>query len=90
MQVTILLQINNSDVDIICLQEVLFADIQRQIYRGLKDKYPYILSALDLSAEGESPERACALEEVQQVLGCSQAQCPGLTGVELAGCFALR
>jgi hypothetical protein len=77
-------------VDIICLQEVLLANLQRQIYRAVKDEYPYILSALDLTVEEESPERACAVGEVEQVDQCSQVQCPGLTGSMLFGCFSIR
>lgn len=77
-------------MDIICLQEVLTADIQWEIYRSLKDKYPYILSALDLTIEGESLERACTLQELQQVGFCVQTQCAGLSGQELIGCSSLR
>ena len=85
-----MLQIDSSGVDIICLQEILTANIQREIYRALKDEYPYILSALNLTIEGESLEMACDLEELQQVGLCVGMQCGGLTGLELVGCTSLR
>ena len=66
-------------MDIFCLQEVFFADVQREIYRALKGKYPYILSAADLSAESESLERACEPPELLGVLTCLQTDCAGLT-----------
>lgn len=87
-----MLQIDSSDVDIFCLQEIFDTGIQRQIYAALKNKYPYSLSALNLSAEGESAERACSLEQLQQVGVCAQTQCPNLppAGGAFAACVALR
>ena len=81
------LQINDSDVDIFCLQEVFFADIQRQIYRALKERYPYILSATDLTLESESPERACEPQELFGVFTCVQTLCAGLPDNEASICL---
>ena len=42
-----------------CLQEILAVDIQQQIYRSLRQVYPYIYSALDLTAEFDAQTPAC-------------------------------
>ena len=83
-------QLSYSNVDIICLQEVFFGDMQRKLYRTLRRKYPYAVSALDLTAEEESLERACTVDELHQVVGCLLAECANLTGAELSVCSILR
>ena len=77
-------------MDIFCLQEVFFADIQRQIYRALVDRYPYILSAANLTKETESPERACGVQEALGLVACVQTNCAGLTGGDATICFVQR
>lgn len=77
-------------MDILCLQEVFFADTQRLIYRALKNKYPYAVSALNLSLDEESPQRACTVQEAILFQTCIATQCPGLTGNLLGNCFLMR
>lgn len=82
---------NNSDVDILCLQEVYFADTQRQIYRSLRHKYPYAVSALDLSVEDVNTQMpACSVQEGTVFQQCVHTQCAGITGFQLGGCVVLR
>lgn len=54
-------------------------DIQQQIYNALSQKYPYILSAADLSAEVD-PTPACTPQELQELVVCIATQCSGLEG----------
>ena len=68
-------QIINSDVDIFCLQEVWYADIQKKIYSGVKDYYPYVLSAVDLTDNTVSSEPACTLEVLSSVQECQRNAC---------------
>ena len=77
-------------MDILCLQEVFPANLQRRIYRALKNKYPYILSALDLTVEEESSERACSVAQVSQVDVCARQHCSGLEGEQYSICFQGR
>ena len=72
-------------MDVLCLQEVFFVDIQQQIYNALNEKYPYILSAADLSAEVNSTP-ACTSQELGELVVCTNAQCPGLEGIALTVC----
>ena len=85
------LQIRDSDVDILCLQEAIRVDIQREIYESLLATYPYILSAVDLSAPFSMyPQPACAVADLQLYGACIQTECP-LTDLEaLLVCFAIR
>ena len=71
-------QIIESDVDIFCLQEVWYADIQRQIYNGVKDYYPYALSAVDLTDSTVSSEPACTRDTLNQFLQCQAMNCAAL------------
>lgn len=81
------LQIRNSDIDILCLQEVYFADVQRQIYRALQDTYPYIFTAADLTADDSDPTRACTLSELLTIGICLITHCAGLERVEMFACI---
>ena len=85
-------QIIKSDVDIFCLQEVWYADIQRQIYNGVKDYYPYALSAVDLTDSTVSSEPACTRDTVNQFLQCQAMSCAAFAGsfFQTAVCAALR
>ena len=58
-----------------CLQEILAVDIQQQIYRSLRQVYPYIYSALDLTAEFDAQTPACTLSDVEQLDSCVETQC---------------
>ena len=86
------LQIRKSrDVDIFCLQEVWYADVQKSLYNSVKDKYPYALSAVDLnnSSTGNS-DPVCSVAELGQFGACLATNCPGLSGTEALACLVLR
>ena len=86
-----LLQIRQSrDVDIFCLQEVWFADVQRSLYNSVRDKYPYALSAVDLNNSTGNSDPVCPLVVLGQFGACQATNCPGLSGTELLGCLVLR
>lgn len=86
----LIIQIEESDVDILCLQEIFYGDIQRQIYADLSQTYPYILSNLDFSAEFNT-NGACTLSEIQQMSECIAAQCSSFTDpTEQFACIALK
>ena len=59
-----------------CLQGVMFADIQRQIYQDLRDTYPYIHSAVDFSADYDVETPACTQGQVEQFAACIKEKCP--------------
>ena len=85
-------QIIKSDVDIFCLQEVWYADIQRQIYNGVKDYYPYALSAVDLTDSTVSSEPACTMEMLGPGIECQMNFCSQYANNPLlfATCVAIR
>ena len=77
-------------MDIFCLQEVVQADVQRRIYSALRQKYPYAVSALDLSAEVDSSQPACTLEEAGGVQVCTVTNCAGLDEDSTRACVIFR
>ena len=85
-------QIIKSDVDIFCLQEVWYADIQRQIYNGVKDYYPYVLSAVDLTDSTVSSEPACTIEMLGPALECQINSCSEFSNdpPQFAACGGVR
>ena len=62
-------------MDFLCLQRVVLVDIQRQIYQGLRDTYPYIFSAVDLRAEVDLEEPACTESDLLELRACIQREC---------------
>ena len=86
----LILQIrDSSDVDILCLQEIFRVDIQQEIYESLLAAYPYIHSAVNLSAPLQ-PQPACAETELQQYDACVQMECPLTDPTALLVCVAAR
>ena len=85
-------QIIESDVDIFCLAEVWYADIQRQIYNGVKDYYPYALSAVDLTDSTVSSEPACTTEMLAPAIECQMNSCSEFANdiYQFAICGAIR
>lgn len=79
-------------MDIFCLQEIWFGDIQKQIYNGVKDYYPYALSAVDLTDNTVSSEPACTSETLNQFLQCRALHCAAFAGsnFEFQICGVLR
>ena len=70
-----------SKVDIYCLQEVLFSDVQREIVAAVIDKYPYAFSAQNLSIPTPSPNTmACGVGDLQNLLGCVIQGCVTFQG----------
>ena len=67
-------------MDILCVQGIGFADLQRQIYQGLRQTYPYIYSILDFAAEFNAQRPACTNDEVRQFGTCVQQN--GCTDLE--------
>ena len=85
------LQIRESrDVDIFCLQEVWYADVQKSLYNSVKDKYPYALSAVDLNNSTGNSDPVCAVAELGQFGACQATNCPGLFGTQALACLVLR
>ena len=73
-----------SDVDIMCLQSVQFADTQRQIYQGLNHVYPYAYSGVDLfSAEFDMQTPACTQNQVMTMVSCIEEKCDSAKGIDL-------
>lgn len=68
-------QIIKSNVDIFCLQEVWYADVQRKIYNGVREYYPYVLSAVNLTDNTVSSEPACTVDMLFPGLGCQMNAC---------------
>lgn len=77
-------------MDTFCLQEVFFADIQRQVYRELKDRYPHVLTATDLTASDTDPARACAPLDLQAFGACFLMQCASSEGDAMLVCAVER
>ena len=74
------LQIRDSNLDVVCLQEVWKASIQRQIYGGLSNLYPYFVSQIDLRTPGSnSTAAACSLSELTGVVVCNDMNCRNST-----------
>ena len=46
-------------MDLWCLQEVWYADVQRELYAAVKDNFPYALSAINLTDYSDDDEVAC-------------------------------
>ena len=86
------MQVNDSNVDIVCLQEVLRADIQREIYESLLVTYPYIHSAVNFSApfNVQPQPAACNQTELQLFGACFQTQCPFTDREALIACLPAR
>lgn len=62
-------------MDIFCLQEVWYADTQKKIYNDVKDYYPYVLSAVDLTDNTVSSEPACTVDVLIPALECQRNAC---------------
>lgn len=71
-----LLQIRNSRLDVICLQEIWKSSTQRQIFSELRDLYPHAVSNVDLVTENtETTPVACTLFEVLSYGDCITSNC---------------
>ena len=61
-----------------CLQEVWLTETQRKIYREVKDRYPYIVSPIELTEElsyRNDTTPACDADSVDLVSDCAGAHC---------------
>ena len=65
----------DSGVDIFCLQRILYVDIQRQIYQGLRQTYPYVYSGVDFSSEFDKEKPACTQSDMQRFGACVKENC---------------
>lgn len=84
-------QIIQSDVDILCLQEVWTADVQRKIRRDLKPFYPYALSAIDLDMPpADTTPLTCPQDGLQEFFNCRALRCAEQTGFAFVICGILR
>ena len=78
-------------MDIFCLQEVFFSDVQRQIVAAVMDEYPYAFSAQDLNSSTPNANSACTASELGEVLMCAEANCDlSLSPVELSNCVVFK
>lgn len=77
-------------MDIWCLQEVLFADVQQQIYQNLSQAYPHIYSNLRFEDEFDSETLACTPDQLQQFEVCAQSNCPIMDPRQFQACVVLR
>ena len=84
-------QIKNSKVDIFCLQEIFFSDIQRQIVAAVKDEFPYAFSAQNLSMQPipSIPTMACTVAQLRTYQECIVQRCSSFQGPVFL-CIALR
>ena len=75
-----------------CLQEVWLTETQRKIYQGVKDRYRYIVSPVDLTQDPSSDTTApaCSVAGFQAFATCSVIQCTNATGVGLLSCLLLN
>ena len=63
-----------------CLQEVWLTETQRTLYQGVKDRYRYIISAIDLTQDPSSDTTpACSVSGFQAFALCSAVQCTNAT-----------
>ena len=63
-----------------CLQEVWLTETQRKIYQGVKDRYQYIVSPVDLTQDPSSDTTpACSVAGFQAFATCSVTQCTEAT-----------
>ena len=73
-------------MDIFCLQELFFGDVQRQVYNAAKDLYPYVHTATDLTVDDStSTTPACTPEENAQFVSCLIAN--GCSNLEVPATF---
>ena len=55
-----------------CLQEVWLTETQRKVYQGVKDRYPYVVSNIDLMQDSSNDTTpACSISEFQLLAACS-------------------
>ena len=74
-----------------CLQEVWLTETQRKIYQGVKDRYRYIVSPVDLTQDPSSDTTpACSVAGFQAATTCSVIQCTNATGLALLSCLLLN
>ena len=78
-------------MDIFCLQEVFFSDVQRQIVAAVMDEYPYAFSAQDLESVPPSSNPACTVMELVTLQQCADDNC-GLSSspAELSNCVVFK
>lgn len=80
-------------MDIVCLQEIFFSDVQQQIFRALRGTYPFALSGSSLSHEedpAKSGDYACTMQDLVAYNVCIGQNCLDMTGVALNICFNSR
>ena len=75
-----------------CLQEVWLTETQRKIYQGVKHRYRYIVSPVDLTQDPSSDTTpACSVAGFQAFATCSVIQCTNATtALELRFCLLLN
>lgn len=79
-----------SDIDILCLQEIWSSQQQRKLRADLKPFYPYALSAVDLENEPSNENPACPSSQLGEYFTCREQRCEGRTGVDFSTCGTLR
>ena len=76
-------------MDIFCLQEVLFSDVQREIVAAVIDEYPYAFSAQDLMPTPSSNAMACTVVDLLTFEECFLQNCANFSG-PLSVCISLK
>jgi len=87
-RIPIATEIKKSHADIICLQEVWFAQDRENILQELKSDYPYsLVPDIDEVTNDHAP--ACRLSDLfgeNKIVTCFRSACEKLTGRELTAC----
>lgn len=70
-----------SNLDVVCLQEVWRTDLQRQIFSDLRDMYPHHVSHIDLTSNNVAMTPVCSLQDVSNFGDCFSSNCATSTEV---------
>ena len=77
-----------SSADVLCLQEVELPLHQQEVYKAVRSKFPYIVSAIDLEQNvSVNVTPACDAADLQTALSCSETECNNVTGLDFTHCF---
>jgi endonuclease/exonuclease/phosphatase family metal-dependent hydrolase len=76
------------DNDVVCLQEIWLEEQVEAITDAMSDTYPEIYTVPPEQIFSE--DAACSNDDLDGLVQCLDAQCPGLTGADLVSCVPVQ
>eukprot|EP01083_Nonionella_stella_P213840 770924_1 len=87
-------EIIDSDIDVICLQEVFAASLSLQFQKAVSSKYPYSYSEANTLELNNTPHAACSSDQINKVTSnCIRTNCASsfqTSPVEFIACAATK